>query len=72
MISTLSPLYVYIVYTLYIQYILSYILCQANEKNFYLGEFRENVISALRKQDIDENIQYRFLNLMKNKNANEH
>lgn len=40
-----------------------------NEKNFYLGEFRENVISALRKQDIDENIQYRFLNLMKNKNA---
>ena len=21
-----------------------------NEKNFYLGEFRENVISALRKQ----------------------
>lgn len=40
-----------------------------SEKNLYLGEFKENVISALRKQDIDENIQYRFLELMKEKNA---
>lgn len=40
-----------------------------SEKNFYLGEFKENVISALKKEDINENIQYRFLELMKNKNA---
>ncbi|NME36276.1 MULTISPECIES: DUF1694 domain-containing protein [Fusobacterium] len=40
-----------------------------NEKNYYLGEFKENVISALRKEDIDENIQYRFLDLMKKENA---
>ncbi len=40
-----------------------------NEKFIYLGEFKENVISALKKQDIDENIQYRFLELMKKNNA---
>lgn len=40
-----------------------------NEKNYYLGEFKENVISALKKQDIDENIQYRFLDLMSDENA---
>ena len=40
-----------------------------SEKFIYLGEFKENVISALKKQDIDENIQYRFLDLMKKENA---
>ena len=40
-----------------------------NEKRYYLGEFKENVIAAINKKDISLEVEEIFINFMKRKDA---